>query len=80
MYVLFFEVNNDVFYVLGVKFVQQVIVLYLILQNVDVIKSELDSYVVIYFNIKDCVKDVGEFGLDFFIMVGKGVEMINLRI
>lgn len=76
----FSEANNDVLHVLGAKSVQQAIALHLILQNADVTKSELDSYVATHSNTKDCAKDAGELGLDSLIMVGKGVETINPRI
>jgi dsRNA-specific ribonuclease len=52
----------------------------LILENLDITKSALDSYIAKHSNAKDCAKDAIELGLDFLIMVGKGIEMINNKI
>jgi dsRNA-specific ribonuclease len=54
--------------------------LHLIIENPDVTKSALDSYITKHSNIEDCAKDIVELGLDPFIMVKKGVEMINNKI
>jgi len=76
----FSEANNDVLNVLGAKSVQQAVALHLIMENPDVTKSALDSYIAKHSNAKDCAKDAVELGLDSLIMVGKGVETINSKI
>ena len=50
------------------------------MDNLDVTKIVLDSYIAKHSNAKDCAKDIVELGLDSLIMVGKGVEMINNKI
>jgi hypothetical protein len=50
------------------------------MENPNVTKSVLDSYIVKNSNAKDCAKDAIELGLDSFIIVGKGIEMINNKI
>jgi dsRNA-specific ribonuclease len=50
------------------------------MENPNVTKSVLDSYIAKHSNAEDCAKDVVERGLDFLIMVGKGVEVINNKI
>jgi dsRNA-specific ribonuclease len=50
------------------------------MENPDVTKSALDSYIAKHSNAEECAKDTVELGLDSLIMVGKGVEMINNKI
>jgi hypothetical protein len=52
----------------------------LILENLDITKSALDSYIAKHSNAKYCAKDAIELGLDFLIMVRKGIEIINNKI
>lgn len=59
---------------------QQAIALHLIMENPNVIKGELDSYIAKHSNTKECAKDAAELGLDSLIMVGKGVEDITNKI
>jgi dsRNA-specific ribonuclease len=47
------------------------------MENPNVTKRVLDSYIVKHSNTEDCAKEAAEHGLDFLIMVGKGVEVIN---
>jgi len=76
----FSAANNDVLHVLGTKVVQQAVALHMILQNPEVTKSELDTFVKQNSNAKDCAKDALKLGLDSLIMVGKGVETLNDKI
>lgn len=76
----FSEANNDVLHVLGGKSVQQAIALHMIMENSDVTKFALDSYIAKHSNTKDCAKDAVELGLDSLVMVGKGVKTINSKI
>ena len=76
----FSEANNDVLHVLGGKSVQQAIALHMMMENPDVTKSALDSYIARYSNTKACASDAVELGLNSLLMVGKGVEKINNKI
>ncbi|KAG0615150.1 hypothetical protein M758_5G018800 [Ceratodon purpureus] len=76
----FSEANNDILHVLGGKSVQQAIALHLIMENPDVTKGELDSFIRKHSEAKECAKDAAEIGLDSLIMVGKGVGDINNKI
>lgn len=76
----FSAANNDVLNVLGGKSVQQAIALHLIMQNPDVTKSELDTFIRKHSNGNDCAKDAVALGLDSLVMVGKGVETLNSKI
>lgn len=76
----FSAANNDVLHVLGTKVVQQAVALHMILQNPDITKSELDTFVQENTNVKNCAKDALKLGLDSLIMVGKGVETLNDKI
>jgi ribonuclease-3 len=74
------EANNEVLHVLGGKSVQQAIALYLVLQNPDVTKSELDGFIRKHSNATNCAEDAAELKLEPLIIVGKGVKMPNLKI
>jgi dsRNA-specific ribonuclease len=52
----------------------------MIMENLEVIKNTMDSYIAKHSNAEDCAKDAVELGLDSLIVVGKGVEMINNKI